>query len=129
MELQHGQPYTIVVNTYSPERTCRKEAHVMNYYPAYQIYVLRIAGCKEMLYAGEDNKNLLIFEGHRLPFVLDSERNVRSARSGFNFLTDDPKSLRLLIREKCLNLGLDRPIYYSSLPGSGAKGKMSKSLF
>lgn len=45
----------------------------------------------------------LVFEGHFLPFVLDSETDSFCGNAMFNFVTDDPAELRLFIKQYCLN--------------------------
>ena len=65
----------------------------------------RPKGKKKPLYlpAPEQLEKQLLFEGHDLPFVLDSETGVFCGSATFNFRTDDPEALRDFLESKCLN--------------------------
>lgn len=48
-------------------------------------------------------ENILVFEGHSLPFLLDSETNRFIMDCHFHFLTDNAQELREFISSNCLN--------------------------
>ena len=64
----------------------------------------------------EQFENQLIFEGHDLPFILDSETLRFSGNAYFNFVTDDPQTLREYLESKCLNPSPEKfaKIHYTS---------------
>lgn len=49
-------------------------------------------------------ENILVFEGHSLPFLLNSETNRFVMDGHFHFLTDNAQELREFISNRCLNL-------------------------
>jgi hypothetical protein len=53
--------------------------------------------------AGDDLEKHLIFEGHDLPFTVDSETDRFCGDANFNFVTDKPRELKTFIVSYCLN--------------------------
>jgi hypothetical protein len=67
-------------------------------------FVYREKGSKKEFYLPDISKlqQKLIFAGHDIPIVLDSETDAFMVDANCNFVTDDPAALRALLESTCL---------------------------
>jgi hypothetical protein len=113
--------------------TIRNEIVVTNIEEAPQRYKFKNRGKMEvfLLPAEDDLQKHLIFEGHDLPFTVDSEADRVSGNALFNFVTDEPDDLKLLIKKYCLNpsLSLFARIFYAGFDRDSEEEPVSFPLF
>jgi len=97
------KPYTFVSITWMGT-TLRTEAIITGYQPQLKRHYYRIPGNGKIVpLAQEELDKMLVFEGHRVPFQTDCEAKCFHGNGRFNFVTDDPESLKAYIRQCCLN--------------------------
>lgn len=83
--------------------TERDEITITGFLQKEQQYTYRYKGSKkEYIFPLLDWKCLL-FEGHNLPLLIDSETNRYMGNACFNFITDKPKELKQFIAVDCIN--------------------------
>lgn len=101
-EFSKNQKYTLVAIG-GGAFTSRSEMQTLEMDPASGRMICKVGRKRKRYYAPSDLKDILVFQGHGLPFILDSETSSFVGNAQFNFVTDDPKGLKEFISEKCLN--------------------------
>lgn len=123
LSLKINHPYTIVCISEMLAITQRMEITITGYDNQKQRYTYKPKSKRKeyYLYPAYRLEEHLIFEGHGLPFVLDSEENDRFLGNAcFNFLTDNPADLREFLKKNCLTPleGKQEKILYTTGKGS-----------
>jgi hypothetical protein len=109
--------YTIVSVSKWMAHTTRSEVTITGYDTVFKRCLCRRNGTRKQFLVDPDRElaRQLIFAGHRLPFLLDSETGSFIGNALFNFVTDQPAELRSFILRNCLNPSEEnfRKILYS----------------
>jgi hypothetical protein len=104
-ELHQAKPYTFLSVPYPAGPVRRHEIVIMSGMGPERIYRYRPRNGRQIYYLPAEGEidTFLFFEGHDLPFMLDDETPNPQRNSCFNFVTDQPTSLRYFILRYCLN--------------------------
>jgi hypothetical protein len=94
-------------------------------------YVNRGKRKEFVLPAGNDLEKHLLFEGHDLPFTVDSETNRFCGDGNLNFVTDKPEDLKSFLQKHCLNPSPAKfkKIFFTGLDRDAVKYPESFQLF
>ena len=98
-----NQKYTVVADG-ERNATIRSEIVIRRFDVNKQRYIFRIKGQRKEYYIPSDIDKHLLFKGHGLPFLVDTETIYYANSVGFVFVTDDPAPLKAFIETNCLNL-------------------------
>jgi hypothetical protein len=102
-QLQTGHAYTLVTITWMAT-TLRMEIFVTGHNPRINTYFYRKSGNGKInTLTQRDLDQALVFEGHNIPFTLDTETDRFSGNAQYNFVTEDPITLKAFIQQHCLN--------------------------
>lgn len=105
IEFKINSPYTLVSISEWLAHTQRTEIIITRREESSGRYVFKKKGKRKEFYLPkpESLQEQLIFAGHNLPFVIDSETNRFIGNAQFNFVTEKPQELKAFIEQHCLN--------------------------
>jgi len=83
--------------------TERNEITITGFQQKEQQYTFRKKGSKKEYRFPLTDWKCLLFEGHNLPLLIDSETNSYMGNACFNFITDKPEELKQFISMNCIN--------------------------
>ncbi len=97
-----NEKYTLITVTDFLAITSKSEIIVTRSLPDKR-WAFRYRGKRKEYYFPRDLKHTLLFEGHNLPLLVDSETSRWFGNAKFNFVTDQPEKLKAFIVQNCLN--------------------------
>jgi hypothetical protein len=105
LQFKTDHKYTLIAISGWLAHTVRNEIIIIGFDERQKRHTFRHRRKKKAFYLpiDADIDDQLVFEGHELSFVLDTETNRFAGNAAFNFVTDEPDLLRAFIEEKCLN--------------------------
>ena|SRR5579872_3350426 len=113
--------------------TFRKEITIARFDESTGRHVAKEKGKRTPYYlpAADKLQDYLVFEGHNLPLVIDSDTDRFTGNAQFNFVTDNPAGLKAFIEMKCLNPSPDKfaRILYTGTDRSGSSDLAETPLF
>lgn len=105
IQLKVNQKYTCI--RISGFATCVKYEIIITGIASNGSYICKNKGKRKEYYFNGDLRDMLLFEGHGLPLLVDSETNRFFGNAKLNFVTDEPEKLRTYIGQNCLNPDLE----------------------
>jgi hypothetical protein len=133
LKLKQYQGYTFLSITQYPGIATRTEINIINYSPCGGYYKYRQAGKKKVhdLFEAGEIDQWLFFEGHDLPFILETEVNAGRLLGVFNFVSSSPGELRIYIKRYLLNPSVDkfRKMLFTPWEEKDASEPQSRFLF
>ena len=100
-----GGKYTIVKISDALAHTMKAEIQIVGFDQELGQHIYTFKGKRKRFLIGKEREldKQLVFEGHALPILVDSDTDRFMGNGRFNFVTDDPAGLKAFIEKNCLN--------------------------
>jgi|GEM_PF-2237032 len=102
IQFESNEKYTWIGVSDFMATTFKREIIIMHSNDAGR-WIFKHKGKRKEYFFPKDTKDMLIFKGHNLPFIVDSETDRFFGNAKLNFVTDDPLKLKAHIKEYCIN--------------------------
>lgn len=102
VQLKENGKYTLITVSDFLATTTKREIIITHSVPNGK-WVFKHKGERKKFYFPQDLRYTLVFGGHDLPVLVDTETSRFTGNALFNFVTDEPDKLKSFIVQHCLN--------------------------